>query len=137
MIVRAIYEFKCDFSQTILSFHFQVMLRRKRHLSADEILQPGFDTSFEVESLFESCFLVDEIEGDARRKICGLLHSRNLDRLGKFYGLEYHWIWLEFYRSSYLIAFTDFLDFTIRDSSLISLEIFLSIFIDRHFQPFT
>ena len=70
MVVGAIYEFECDFSKTILSFRFEIMLRRKRHLRADKILEPRLDASFEIESLFESCLLVDEIEGDAWRKIC-------------------------------------------------------------------
>lgn len=136
VIIRGVYEFERDLCKTILAFCLEVMSRREGLLCADKILEPGLDASLEIEPLLISVLLIDEIEGDSWRKISGLLHSGDLDGLIEFDGLEHFRIRHEFYGSSHLIAFSEFLDVTIRYASLISLEIFFAVFVDGHFKPF-
>gem|GEM_PF-3190118 len=54
----------------------------------------------------------------------------------KFNSFKYHCIRHKFYRSTHFIAFSDFLDISVRYTSLVSLKIFFSVFVDRNFQSF-
>lgn len=86
--------------------------------------------------MLESCFLVDEIERNSRSQISRLFHSRDFDGLREFYRFEYFGVRHEFDGCTYFITFTYFLDLSVSYSSLISLEIFFPIFVDRDFEPF-
>lgn len=137
MVVVGIYELERDLSQTFISFHIDVMLGRKRLLFADQVSEPCLDASFEEESLFESGFLIHEIEGDARRQICALLHPCDLYRLRKFHGFKYERVRHEFDAGSYFVAFAYLFDLSYRDASFKSLEILFAVSIYGDFQSFT